>query len=115
MMVLLENIDLLIVIILLILSVFISIRNFLVIPSQKRQEKILLWMIHNVEMAEKIYGSKTGKLKLAYVYQQFLERFGILGLFMSQEVFETLVNRAIAIMEEALGKKLNETTKKQTE
>ncbi|MFJ3387476.1 hypothetical protein [Lysinibacillus sp. NPDC086135] len=80
-------------------------------PSDKRQELMLMWLIHAVDIAEKEFGSKTGSLKLSYVYKMFLGKYGILGMFMSQAIFESLVNKALKTMEETFKEALNELPK----
>ena len=109
--VLLGNWELILFIILLVVVGIFKVNSFLKNPSAKRQELILTWLVQAVTVAENKFGSKTGQIKLSYVYHLFLEKYGFLGMFVSQEIFEKLVNKAIVIMEETLKQKNNELPK----
>lgn len=98
--ILLANWELILFALLLLAFLFIKAKQFLTHPTEKRQELILMWLIEAVAIAEKQYGSKTGQLKLSFVYTMFVDKFGILATLVSKELFETLVDRALRIMEE---------------
>ena len=49
-------------------------------------------MLFAVAEAEKELGSKTGQLKLRYVYDMFVSKFPYLVKFISFEYFSTLVD-----------------------
>lgn len=106
MMLLLENSDFVFTVLILISSVFAMIWKYITFPSARRKERILLWLVQAVEYAERIYGGKTGNIKLSFVYNMFIDKFGFVGMFVSQEVFNELVDKAIAIMEETLNESL---------
>ena len=109
--VLLANWELILFVILLVVVAVLKVIKFFRTPSEKRQELMLTWLIQAVALAENKFGSKTGQIKLSYVYHLFLEKYGFLAMFMTQEIFEELVNRAIRIMEETLSDALNELPK----
>ncbi len=109
--VLFVNWELILLIGLLVVAGIFAVTQFLKKPSEKRKELMLTWLVQAVALAEKKYGSKTGKVKLSYVYDLFIEKYGFVGMFISQEVFEDLVNKAIRIMEETFEKALSELPK----
>ena len=109
--VLFVNWEIILLLILLIITGVFAVLQFLRKPSEKRQELILTWLVQAVALAEKKFGSKTGQVKLSYVYDLFIEKFGFVGMLISQEVFEELVNRAIRIMEETFKDALDELPK----
>lgn len=96
---LLANWELILLVLLAIIFIVFKVKQFLTTPSEKRQELMLVWLVQAVEFAERRYGGKTGSLKLSYVYKMFVDKYGLLGMFVSQEVFEKLVNKALVIME----------------
>ena len=109
--VLLGNWELILFIVLLVVVGILKVSDFLKKPSDKRQELMLTWLVQAVTVAEKKFGSKTGKIKLSYVYHLFLEKYGFLGMFISQEIFEELVEKALRIMEETLSQRKSELPK----
>lgn len=109
--VLLGNWEIILFVILIVVAGVLALVRFLKTPSLNRQELILTWLIQAVVLAEKKFGSKTGKVKLSYVYHLFIEKFGIFGMFVSQETFEKLVDRAIRIMEETFQESLDKLPK----
>ena len=64
--------------------------------------KIKQWLLWAVTEAEKEFGSGTGKLKLAKVYDMFVERFPKLQAIVPFTVFSKLVDEALEIMENML-------------
>lgn len=109
--VLLGNWELILFAFLLVVVGVLKVSDFLNKPSEKRQELMLTWLIQAVTVAEKKFGSKTGKIKLSYVYHLFLDKYGFLGMFITQEIFEELVEKALRIMEETLSQKESELPK----
>ena len=68
-----------------------------------KQTKINLiegWLKYMVILAERKFGSGTGKLKLTYVYNQFVEKWPDIAAWMSESQFNDLVNNAVKKMEE---------------
>lgn len=60
------------------------------------------WLVWAVSEAEAIFGSKTGKLKLRYVYDMAVERFPIVAKVMPFSVFSRLVDDALDIMRDMI-------------
>ena len=60
------------------------------------------WLVWAVSEAEAIFGSKTGKLKLRYVYDMAVERFPIIAKVMPFSVFGKLVDDALDVMRDMI-------------
>ena len=56
------------------------------------------WLIYACTEAEKILGSKTGKIKLRYVYNMFIEKYKFLAAVITFEQFSGLVDLALVEM-----------------
>ena len=68
-----------------------------------KQTKINLiegWLKYMVILAERKFGSGTGKLKLTYVYNKFVEKWPEIAAWMNETQFNDLVQKAIEKMEE---------------
>ena len=64
-------------------------------PSSEQIADLKQWLIFICGEAERLLGSGTGKLKLRYVYDKFLERFPYLAKFISFETFSGYVDEAL--------------------
>lgn len=64
--------------------------------------KVEDWLLWAVTEAESTFGSNTGKLKLAMVYDRFIERFPRLQMFIPYSLFKKLVDRALESMKDML-------------
>lgn len=60
------------------------------------------WLVWAVSEAEAIFGSKTGKLKLRYVYDLAVERFPIVAKIMPFTMFGNLVDSALDVMRDMI-------------
>lgn len=69
---------------------------------QKDKDKAAEWMLLAVIEAEKEFGSKTGVLKLRYVYDMFLSTFPILSKFISFDDFGMMVDDSLDRMKHLL-------------
>lgn len=58
------------------------------------------WLKYMVILAERKFGSGTGKLKLTYVYNKFVEKWPEIATWMNEAQFNELVQKAIEKMEE---------------
>lgn len=65
-------------------------------------EKVRVWLLEAVCLAEKELGSGTGKLKLVTVYSMFIEKFPKFSKIMPFTLFSKLVDEALEIMREWL-------------
>lgn len=76
------------------LIIFIAVRS--------RKITIRQWLLIAVTEAEKQLGSGTGRQKLKRVYAGFTQRFPVISLFISFELFSAWVDSALEIMEKKL-------------
>ena len=65
-------------------------------------DKIRSWLLWAVTRAEREFGSGTGKLKLAFVYDLFIAKFPKLQIIVPFKLFSALVDQALAVMKEML-------------
>lgn len=71
-------------------------------PRNEQINAVREWLLYAVIEAEKQFGSKTGELKLRYVYNMFIERFGFLADVITFEMVKGLVDEALERMEQML-------------
>ena len=67
------------------------------------KEKAKKWLLLACLEAEKEFGSKTGAIKLRYVYDMFLATFPVLSKFMSFEQFSDMVDTALEEMKHLIN------------
>lgn len=75
---------------------------FFTLPSATQKKKINEWLLWAVCEAEKELGSKTGALKLRFVYDMFISKFPVISKLISFAEFSDLVDEALAQMESLL-------------
>lgn len=80
------------------------IKKFFNKPSDEQLKKVKEWLLYAVTKAEAKFGSKTGKLKLRYVYDLFLTKFTWIAMVISFDEFSDLVDAALKEMREILEK-----------
>lgn len=84
---------------------FYVIENFLNQPTEAKKQIILNYLVYAVAAAEQTFGSKTGKLKLAKVYNEFVVEMPAFAKYVSYEKFTELVDVALAKLNEMLKNK----------
>lgn len=62
------------------------------------KEKAKKWLLFACLEAEKEFGSKTGAIKLRYVYELFISTFPLLSKFITFETFSEMVDDALEEM-----------------
>lgn len=79
-------------------------------PTSAQMDAIKQWLLYAVTEAQKNFGGGTGKLKLAFVYDAFVNRFPQLAGVVSAETFSTLVDQVLVKFREMLenNKKIKE-------
>lgn len=92
---LVENWPAIIAIIAVIVAAVSFIYSFVKLPHSAQIAKVKEWLLWAVAEAEKRFGSKTGQLKLRYVYDMFTTRFPFAAKFLSFEQFSNLVDEAL--------------------
>lgn len=77
-------------------------------PKEEQLEELKKWLRWLVWEAEEYFGSKTGQLKLAYVYNLAVKQFPWIAYVMTYEEFdEKYVKEALKWLEEQLSKNPN--------
>ena len=71
------------------------------ILNQKKSVKE--WLLLAVVEAEKIFGEKTGKIKLRQVFESFVKLYPVFSKFITFETFSKWVDVALKQMEEWLS------------
>ena len=85
------------------------ILNITSLPVEERNNIIKNWLLYAVTAAEKEFGSGTGKLKFAKVYNEFIEKFPEFAVIISYEEFSSLVDEALEQLKDMLkNNKINE-------
>ena len=56
------------------------------------------WLVWAVITAEQLFGSKTGQLKLRYVYNLAVNHFPVIARLLPFSVFAILVEKALEVM-----------------
>ncbi len=87
----------------------VSVYTFLKKPTSEQLAAVKEWLLYAVIEAEKKLGGGTGQVKLRYVYDMFVGKFGVVAELISFELFSNLVDEALEKMREML--KSNEAVK----
>ena len=82
----------------LIVVIVAGIYKFFNKPTGEQIKQVKEWLLFAVTEAEKELGSKTGKLKLRYVFDLFIQRFPYMAQFVTFEKFSEWVDEALIIM-----------------
>lgn len=94
--------DLILIIFIVLTGFGLYIYNFFTKPSAERREKIRVWLLDAVLLAENSYKNGTGKFKFSMVYDLFIQRFKWIAIFMPKSVFEELVDDTLTEMKHFL-------------
>ena len=76
--------------------------SFLRMPKSKQIATVKQWLIYACMEAEKLLGSKTGLLKLRYVYDLFVGKFPWLAQIITFEYFSSMVDEALETVRKQL-------------
>ena len=77
--------------------------TFLRMGQQQQMKMISEWLLLAVVQAEKELGGGTGEIKLRYVYDKFIQKFGKMAMVISFEQFSSMVDVALDKMREMLS------------
>ena len=77
--------------------------TFLRMGQQQQMKMISEWLLLAVVQAEKEVGSGTGEIKLRYVYDKFIQKFGKMAMIISFEQFSSMVDVALDKMRDMLS------------
>ena len=97
-----DNWALIVALVCMVVTVAVAITGFFNQPTKQQLAKVKEWLLYAVTMAEKELGGGTGKLKLRYVYDLFLSKFGWLAKVITFEQFSGLVDEALEEMKRLL-------------
>lgn len=75
-----------------------SIYVFVKKPTSAQLQCVKEWLLWAVTEAEKNLGSGTGQLKLRYVYDMFVEKFGYLADIITFDMVSLMVDEALEKM-----------------
>lgn len=81
-----------------------ELRGFLKNSKEERYEQVRAWLLQAVMLAEREYGSGTGKLKLSAVYAEFCTQLPWIAKIIPFHTFSEWVDVALAEMREILSK-----------
>lgn len=72
--------------------------RFSKLTKEERYKRIQGWLLQAVLLAEREFGSKTGKLKLSFVYDKFCEQLPWLARVIPFALFSAYVDDALELM-----------------
>jgi hypothetical protein len=87
-----------------------TIRLIATIKNSTKEDNLKMiksWLLSVIVNAEKIYGGKTGKVKLSYVYGLFIEKFPKLAKIVTFDTFSALVDEVLKIDENFINTNTN--------
>lgn len=97
-----ENLPLIIAAISIAVVAIVSVVDFFKKPTKEQIAALKEWMLWAVSYAEKSLGSGTGKLKLRYVYDMFLEKFPYIAKYLTFEKFSEYIDEALEQMKKII-------------
>lgn len=78
--------------------IFVAIIAAVVFLVKNDKTKAKKWLLYAVLEAERQFGSKTGQVKLSYVYSWFIQQYPVLSKFITFEAFSKLVDQVLEEM-----------------
>lgn len=84
-------------------GIVLAIKKFTSMPTAQQIEKMKEWLLYAVVAAEKELGSGTGQIKLRYVYDMFIARFGWVAKILPFSTFSAFVDEALDKMKDILA------------
>ena len=84
-------------------GIIMFIITFLRMGQQQQMKMISEWLLLAVVQAEKELGGGTGEIKLRYVYDKFIQKFGKMAMIISFEQFSIMVDVALDKMRNMLS------------
>lgn len=99
---LVDNWTLLVIIAAVLIVGYVKFKKLAALPSDEQQAKIKEWLLYAVISAEREYKSGTGRLKLAYTWSLFLDKFPSLAPVVPFEVFSKWVDEVLVQMRQLL-------------
>ena len=87
-----------------------AIYKFVKLGKERQVENIKQWLVFACLEAEKSLGSKTGQIKLRYVYDLFVSKFKFVSYLVPFEVFSKWVDDSLVDMKNIIN--TNDAVKK---
>ena len=72
-----------------------AIYNFIKLGRERQIENIKEWLVFACLEAEKLLGSKTGQVKLRYVYDLFVSKYKFMSYIVTFETFSEWVDESL--------------------
>lgn len=101
---LLENWFMIVIGICVVIAFGFAIFKFSQLPKEEKYEQVRGWLLQAVILAEKEYGSGTGKMKLSSVYDSFCHALPWIAKTLTFEVFSEYVDDALKEAKDILSK-----------
>jgi hypothetical protein len=89
---LIDNWSLLVVLVCTIGACVMGCKKFIQSGKTNQIKKVKEWLLYACVVAEQEFGSGKGSLKLRYVYDKFVEKFGFIKYVVTFEEFSILVD-----------------------
>lgn len=83
------------------------IKKFIDAPSSAKIEMVKNWLLYATAQAEQEMGAGTGRLKLAKVYDMFVEKFPQIASVLRYEKFCELVDETLVTLRHLLETNVN--------
>lgn len=97
-----ENWYIIVLVVAAVVAIVLAAVKFFKSSSKEQIEKIREWLLYATTLAEKELGGGTGKIKLRYVYDMFVEKFTWLAKIITFERFSNLVDEVLGDMNDLL-------------
>ena len=92
---LVDNWSLLVVLVCAIGGVVFGCKKFVQSGKTNQLKKVKEWLLFACVEAERDFGSGKGQLKLRYVYDMFVEKFGVIKYIVTFEEFSKMVDEVL--------------------
>ena len=92
---LVDNWSLLVVLVCAIGGVIFGCKKFVQSGKTNQLKKVKEWLLFACVEAERDFGSGKGQLKLRYVYDMFVEKFGVIKYIVTFEEFSKMVDEVL--------------------
>ncbi len=83
-------------------AIFYVSYKFFKLPTKQQIAAVKEWLVYACIQAEKELGSKTGQVKLRFVYDMFVSKFTYISKLVSFEYFSALVDEALETVRKLL-------------
>ena len=92
---LVENWSLLVVLACAVGVAVVGCKKFIQSGKTTQIEKVKEWLLYACVTAEQEFGSGKGQIKLRYVYDMFVEKFGVVKYIVTFEEFSNMVDEVL--------------------